>query len=516
MPLETTEPPTPSIEYPGIIGRFTQSGFDNIMKNVVPKLGQEIGDMELPDYAGTFRRAFGKVSYNVSSMNLINFVAPLAELTSVPGRGVNLTLSDARAVINGSWEYSYKAFFFKVGDNGTFEVNGTGMGLSLEILFDTDESGYPNMTIGECVATLDDVDVQMSGGASWLYNLFSRRLSSSIKRDVNVEVCNEIRDYVGSLANKLHALKLSSPVLGGMANIDFKMVQPPVFTPDYVDIFVTGNIRAMNATDGEGELKAQWMNRTDVSSKMMYIWISDYVFNTMGQFLYDSETMQYSLHPLNIDDIPKESDFHTLLPLEIYALRKSFPEDVSGRSHPSAYPFQEKADEGDTSYSISIDLTHLYSQFNDRLIQLSFRLAAPPTFETTVAGQLMTLSSEVSVRAVDLDETGDTVATIQVALQLLVTPTLDAEHLSGFAKLQSYHIELESSTFETNREQKEILEKALLVLIEDAGLPWMNGLLGHGIQFPVISQNWRFNNSQVTTHEGYMLVETDFGGVVST
>ncbi|XP_070575495.1 bactericidal permeability-increasing protein-like [Ptychodera flava] len=480
----TTAEPTPPVEKnPGIIGRFTKSGFDNIINNVARQFSDEVSKNALPDHKGSFRRFFVRVFYSATRMQIVQFDMPEADLSPVPGKGLKLKISDAYTTVTGHWLYAFTTRWLgaRVRDDGTFLVIADDIDLDLELLFDMDEYGYPNMTVGNCTADIGDVDIQLSGGASWFYNPFAKSIASAIKTDIVDRVCDEISVYVGQFAEKLQSLPMSAPIIKGVLDIDFALVNPPVFTEDYVDIGVTGTVSVADSDD-EIPFEAVPIERDDVSSKMMYIWVTDYVYNTFGYSLYKSGTMKYALDPQNIDIIPKESEFHKLLPLKLADFEILFPGLIKTLPDPELF--------------------------------LLFELAAPPTFNTTVEGQLVTASVAVSLRVNEVNATeDDDVIAIIMDAQVLVKPTMENERMTAVTELQWLRSKLTRSVFPDvlNGKIEDMMDSALHVLTEDVGLPWLNTVAA--LDFPVVDDNWQHINSKVTTHQGYLLVETDFGAI---
>ncbi|XP_002736303.1 bactericidal permeability-increasing protein-like [Saccoglossus kowalevskii] len=466
---------------PGIVGRLTQSGFDHLLNSILAELGGEVEGEPLPAYNGTSKLVVGTVKYQVDGVKFLEFDTSSAEIYSIPGKGLMLNITDAHATVVGNWSYSYRAFFFTVSDIGTFYIVIRGLTFELEVLIGSDELGQPTLDTGACLATLDSLDIELTGGKSWLYSLFSGSIRSSLENDIKEKACAEVEGFVQNFGVQLREQMLNAPVIPGIADMAFGFVNPPYFTDNYVDVSVEGQIY-VDEPSGNLPFAATPMNRTDISTRMTYIWISDYVFNSLGYSLYKSGTLKYTLQPFNVDLVPADSVLHEILPLEAYALRRTFPK--------------------------------VFEDFPESSIQLSFEMPAPPKFQSSKRGIFLTVPGMVSLLAVnghDNETITNHILSVLGTLEFLLVPNMEGDHLYSHATLTGFKMDLDSSIIDVQEWQLEALERAIRVILEDAGMPWLNRALKHGSHFPVIGPQWNYKNSNVTTHEGYILVEADYG-----
>jgi len=310
---------------PGFKARITQSGLKFINDVGVSLLTKDIKGETIPDISGNAHVAIGNIDYTVSSMRITDFGIPSTSLTSKPGIGLQFHVTGGSISLHGDWRYKYKKGFIHISDHGSFDATAHGLNLNLVVKLGKDGTGRPTIAPAGCTGGVSSISVKFHGGASWLYNLFSGSIEDSMKSSLNSKVCEMVNEEITTRASQsLADLKIITSV-GPYTELDYSLVDNPTFTTSYMETDHKGEFYPTGHFDKEAPFPVPAMDTTGASSKMVYMWITDYVINTAG---YVFQTIGKLTYNITNDMIPPDSAFHlntSDIGILIPQLRKLYP-----------------------------------------------------------------------------------------------------------------------------------------------------------------------------------------------
>ena len=115
-----------------------------------------------------------KFSILILFLKITSFTKPTADVAVNPGQGLTLSLSGAGVSATGEWRYKYRKAFIKIRDHGSFSASADGVSISVSVSLGKNDNGSPRIAATGCHCSISDVHIKLSGGASWLYNIFIR------------------------------------------------------------------------------------------------------------------------------------------------------------------------------------------------------------------------------------------------------------------------------------------------------------------------------------------------------
>lgn len=77
----------------------------------------------------------------------------------------------------GNWSFNYKKFFVKMADNGNFSAQAKNVSVGLSFSLIRSKSGGLTITSIACKTQIGEIGFRLSGGYSWLYNIFKGLVS---------------------------------------------------------------------------------------------------------------------------------------------------------------------------------------------------------------------------------------------------------------------------------------------------------------------------------------------------
>ncbi|NXH20766.1 BPI protein, partial [Bucco capensis] len=307
---------------PGFMVRITQAGLDYAHQQAIPFLEQELAQLKLPDLSGESRvLRVGKVRYEISSLELSSFQLPHSRISLVPGLGLQVSISNAFAELDGDWRVK----FHFIRDHGSFELKVENVYIRISLQLGSDSSGKPTSATSSCSTRMSKVRVRFSGRLGWLYNLFYGAVESRFKEILERKVCDSVTRLVSSeLQPYLQTLPVTARI-DSKAGIDYSLVAPPTATSQALDADLKGEFFSL-AHRSSVPFPPLALPFPSDHSHMVYFGASSYFFNTASLAYHQAGAL---LFDITDSMIPKGSEFHlntTTFSAFVPQLEEMYPE----------------------------------------------------------------------------------------------------------------------------------------------------------------------------------------------
>ncbi|XP_030230094.1 bactericidal permeability-increasing protein isoform X2 [Gadus morhua] len=208
----------------GVKVKLTQKGLDFGRELFVASLQEKLMTIKVPDISGTERvDPIGKVHYSLTEMRIVKLGLPSSAIGLVPGTGFTMTITNAFLSLHGKWRVKYLRF---IKDSGSFDLAIKSLSITTSISLRSDETGRPAVAVASCATTLGGVSIKFHGGASWLYNLFTRFIEKGLCSSLQKQICPLVAESVSSMNQFLKTLNVLAP-LDRYAEIAYPMVSSP-------------------------------------------------------------------------------------------------------------------------------------------------------------------------------------------------------------------------------------------------------------------------------------------------
>lgn len=158
---------------------------------------------------------------------------------------VSLGLMGMGFTLLANWAYQHR--WFGVSDSGALNVTVTlpSVNVSLVVGFDSG-AGRPLVLVVGCSVNVSSPTIRLSGGASWLYNLFTGSFAKSVESKVQTNVCAQVRRSIDAQTAALIASHPLQMDLGDDLVVDMRLVSPPTFGYGYVECLHNGTVYDRN------------------------------------------------------------------------------------------------------------------------------------------------------------------------------------------------------------------------------------------------------------------------------
>uniref|UniRef100_A0A8C5R7F9 Bactericidal permeability-increasing protein n=1 Tax=Leptobrachium leishanense TaxID=445787 RepID=A0A8C5R7F9_9ANUR len=273
---------------PGVMMRVSQKWLDYVRSEGTEVLRHMLLKDPLPDITG-FTHMFGKVNYTISKVLIEEFDVPHTYAVPSPPTNVKFLVEDAKTKVFGQWKVKH----WLVNDNGDFNLRLSGVSIAAVIRTFKDSSGRPSVLLSACHSEVKNAKVHLSGGASWLYNLFTVFLEKPIRNSVNEKLCPRVNEAVSILQRELATFHATSR-LDAKHEIDYSLINPPQVEETYIDLDLKGSVHPIGLS--------QYDNPPDIHidlpngrASMIYVGLTEYFFNSLAKNYFNSGVLKISL-----------------------------------------------------------------------------------------------------------------------------------------------------------------------------------------------------------------------------
>ncbi|KAL7843356.1 hypothetical protein AOLI_G00248680 [Acnodon oligacanthus] len=267
----------------GVKVKLTVKGLEYGRQIGIATLQEKLKSIKIPDLSGTESVSpIGKVSYSLTGLQISNLGLPKSQVGLVPGTGVSLSISDAYMNLHGNWRVKYLRI---IKDSGSFDLAVSGLTISTTINVKSDDTGRPVVNGVNCQAVVGSAKIKFHGGASWLYNLFSKFIDKALRSALQKQICPLVGDAIDEMNPQLKTLNVLAQV-DKYAEIEYSMVESPIVSNSSIDLSLKGEFYNIGQHK-EPPFSPNPFSLPPQDSNMLYIGLSAFTPNSAG-FVYNS------------------------------------------------------------------------------------------------------------------------------------------------------------------------------------------------------------------------------------
>ncbi|XP_072571110.1 bactericidal permeability-increasing protein-like [Paramormyrops kingsleyae] len=214
--------PDPTVSTnPGVKVQINQQVLDYGLQTGIEYLQENLRSVKIQDIFG-HEDVFpiGNFKYRLSGMRITDLGLPQSSLGLVPGTGISLSIGTNLIGLHGDWHVTYLGL---MQDSGCFDVAVFGLTIKATISVGSDETGRPTVSSNGCTASLGGVSITLNGGASWLYNLFTRFIDQALRDSLQTQVCPLMQTDLLKTLNEYLQQGFPLPAIGRMNLINSKL-----------------------------------------------------------------------------------------------------------------------------------------------------------------------------------------------------------------------------------------------------------------------------------------------------
>ncbi|KAK3580325.1 hypothetical protein CHS0354_003560 [Potamilus streckersoni] len=283
----------------GFKARITSNGINYANKVAMDILAAKIRTFSVPDQHGES----DDVEYDLTNLRVTDFSKPGGNIVFLPGTGLRWAANGAGISMNGDFHYKIsKGWLPDIRGSGSFDISVYGLDFSIDMNLGVDPDGRPSIAGSGCSCEISGVNIDFHGGWAWLYNLISGFLEDNVRSTLRGQICRSVTNQINEDGEKKLATWQVTTKLGPNFLLDYRLLQAPSFQSAYMETFHEGEIFWLG-DETDAPFEPPTMADIGDTQKMMYLWISDYMFNTLG---YAAQMHNYLVRNITAADLPSD------------------------------------------------------------------------------------------------------------------------------------------------------------------------------------------------------------------
>ncbi|GFR94351.1 bactericidal permeability increasing protein [Elysia marginata] len=453
---------------PGVKIRVTKKGIDYANSVAQRLLTQQLRTLGFPNQSSQS----GKTSISVTNIRVEGVSIPSSSIALSPQRnGLTWAISNFGITVRANYR-AVKRGWIRLSNSGSLRASVSGVTVRETLAFGRSSSGRPTISHAGCSGSVASVSVRFYGSWSWLINLFRRRIGRSFRDQLRPEICKQVIKLVnGKLQTSLAGLPVTADVANNFS-VDYRLVTSPRVTSDYIEISHKGTVYS-KSNRREPPFSAQAIPPWTSNSRMVYVWVTQYSFNTL---LYQAHTSGMLKYQVTRNQLPVNSRSY---------LDTTCPGACIGNTIPQTLARYPR-----TSVEMSLEsaaMPKATMTFNRLTIDVSFKVEAKVRFSNNAVNNLVSFNVNAS---------------------LTFKPNIRRENLNG--EVTNYSLRLSDIKFANDQvlATPAQLDTVLTRVLGLTVIPKLNVLAARGVQLPAPGDA-RFTNSYISIRQGYLMIGTD-------
>ncbi|BBN17123.1 hypothetical protein MPTK1_7g12170 [Marchantia polymorpha subsp. ruderalis] len=449
----------------GILGTLSEQGLVYVKEVLVNEILAEVTPLDIPDIITRVNSPIGRVDTTITQIVLSGATVHYSDI-ELGQTGITIYAAGIKASLVMDWRYQYTATYvpFPVQDGGRAEVEVTGMQAGATFSM-SETNGTLTLHVEECGTYIENLEITLHGGASWLYQWFVYAFDAQIRTSVETQITKQMTTGAEQLDNWLLHLPRRVPIDDTSA-IDVTVVHDPLLSPTFLSVGAKGEFVSLVSPkpypEPDTELPAGLF--CDQSVKMLTIALSDYVLNSAGFVYYDSGFLQW-----DVDELPGKKYLNTA--------------------------------------SWKYIIPQLYKKYPNEDMVLNFAVSAPPKVVLSRDGISSVTSADMTIKVKDATTLEQTpVACISLAISMDAIADLDEGNITAQATLNDLTVSLKWS--DVGNFPVYLVQATVRTIVKDVVVPLLNLNLRRGFPLPVVA-GVTLQNSDLRYEDGYIMVCTD-------
>ncbi|XP_008316264.1 lipopolysaccharide-binding protein [Cynoglossus semilaevis] len=235
-----------------------------------------LGNITLPFMDGRIRvGCFSSLYYTFTDTRIRKCDLPEPSVEFSPeAAGLNMSISGLSVALTGEWMASF-SFLQSVGsfNMALFSVDVTSV-----VKLDRDNNGHLSVSSVSCEAHVENVDISLSGGASWVFQALMNRHKSQFKQNIEDGICPQVEKSIANLEHYLQVMNVSFDVDHTLA-VNLSLTASPDINPSSLNVGLKGEFFSIQ-THNDPPFEAQPFTVPVQGDYMFSVVLSEYTVNS--------------------------------------------------------------------------------------------------------------------------------------------------------------------------------------------------------------------------------------------
>nr|XP_046251919.1 lipopolysaccharide-binding protein [Scatophagus argus] len=243
----------------------------------------KLTQITLPDISG---KVFGiHFTLTGTTITKCDFPEPTVEFYQ-NATGFKSSISGLSAALTGEWTTA----FGLIHDSGTFSMALFSVDVTWVVSLGNDSGGHLSVTSNGCDALIGNMDIQLRGGASWIFKPILAHYMGRLKDEIQSKICLFVQASVVSMEHHLQLMNVSFDV-DQFLTLDLPLTGSPLIDASSLNLGLKGEFYNTK-THKDPPFKAQPFTLPDQPGYMLSLGLSEYTVNSASYGYYSAGLLQ--------------------------------------------------------------------------------------------------------------------------------------------------------------------------------------------------------------------------------
>ncbi|MED6289477.1 hypothetical protein CHARACLAT_003193, partial [Characodon lateralis] len=262
---------------------------------------EKLTQITFPDISGDVDIFIGRVHYTLSGVTIQKCDLPEPVVEFVHDIGLKTSITGLSLALTGDW----RTRFGVIHDGGSFNMAIFNTDVTSVVHLGSDAEGHLSITNISCDASVRDVDIQFSGGASWIFRPFVKYFKGQVIGIIQNTICPEVEDAIVELDHHLQAMNVSFGV-NEVLTLDVPLTGLPVVDASNLKLGLKGEFYSIK-THKEPPFVAQQFTLPEQAGYMLSMGMSEFTLNSASFGYFSAGELQALI---NDSMMPPHCPFH--------------------------------------------------------------------------------------------------------------------------------------------------------------------------------------------------------------
>eukprot|EP01104_Vermistella_antarctica_P007130 TRINITY_DN1787_c0_g1_i1.p1 TRINITY_DN1787_c0_g1~~TRINITY_DN1787_c0_g1_i1.p1 ORF type:complete len:498 (+),score=78.51 TRINITY_DN1787_c0_g1_i1:123-1616(+) len=447
---------------PGVKVTITETGLTYIKDISMPYLFAALETTAIPDQS-----ADGSgFTVDLTNFQIVSMNVGTSDI-NITATGFDAIAGGVTGSITVDWHYRQNSWPH-VSDSGSASISlSNSMVTATVVTFINDSIGEAQMNVTVCECSIQDIDIDLHGGASWFYQIFVNLFRNKITDAINSAIPPALTSAIQSKGDASLATAPTVETVTPNVEIDYAFVNDVVYTAGKA--FTTSHWGEFYCISDKVEANHSipTLPETSPDDSMLQVYVSDFTAFSAGLAYLGAGNLSVSVTPGMV---------------------------------PNWFPVQLNT----TDFKIAIPA--LYNAYPNQAMGLNINATSPPDVAFSPSGILIDAVGDIAVFVIDSTGTWTPTFTLNVSAHFNGSAHVVGTSLGGTIGLLDASFDTASSSIGPI-ESASVTSFVNLVLT-DFIVPVVNTILKPGFPLPTID-GLSFVDPVIYYETGYIWVGTD-------
>ncbi|XP_011475163.1 bactericidal permeability-increasing protein [Oryzias latipes] len=256
----------------------------------------------LPDIQGTFSTLFGTVSYTLSGITITKCDFPEPNVAySQEYSGFKTSITGLSIALSGNWATKFGILH----ESGSFDMAIFGVDVTSVVKLERKADGHLSVSSIICDGEVQDVDIRLYGGFSWIFQPFVHYIKGHIIEEIRKNICPAVQTSIEELETHLQAMNVSFDV-NQVLSLELPLTGSPVVSPSNLTLGLKGEFYSIQ-THAEPPFKSKPFMMPNIPGYMLSAGVSEFTLNSAAYGYFTAGKLQILITEKMV---PKFSPIH--------------------------------------------------------------------------------------------------------------------------------------------------------------------------------------------------------------